>query len=74
MMKFLELCPNADIKPHDSSTGKSKIMVFGKERADEVNEIKANIKGLPKVLWESWIYKVIEALNYKYLEHIFDNQ
>ena len=73
MMKFLELCPNADIKPHDSSTGKSKIMVFGKERANEVNEIKANTRGLPKVLGTSGIYKVIEALKYKYLGHIFYN-
>ena len=31
MMTFLEWCPDADVKPHESSTGKSKIMVFGKE-------------------------------------------
>ena len=39
-----------------------------------MNEIKANTKDLPKLLGKSGIYKVIEALKYKYLWYIFDNQ
>ena len=49
-------------------------MVFGQEQSDTVNEIEANTKGLLKVLGKAGIYKIIEALKYKYLGHIFDNQ
>ena len=49
-------------------------MVFGNKTSGEVNEIRANSKGLPKAVGKSGIYKVIKALKYKYPGHIFDNQ